>query len=50
MSPARNYIFIRPRTWAEVAKATAKLASVILMTAATLSAFAYSCWLFLMST
>jgi hypothetical protein len=50
MSPAPNYIFIRRRTWAEAVKASAKLASVILMTAATLSAFAYSCWLFLTST
>jgi hypothetical protein len=50
MSPAPNYIFVRSRTWAEVLKTTAKLASVILMTAATLSVFAYSCWLFLLST
>jgi hypothetical protein len=50
MSPAPNYIFVRPRTRAEMLKATAKLACVILMTAATLSAFVYSCWLFLMST
>jgi hypothetical protein len=50
MSPAPNYIFVRPRTWLDVLKTSAKVASVILMTAATLSVFAYSCWLFLMST
>jgi hypothetical protein len=50
MSPAPNFIFVRSRTWPEVVKTTAKLGSVILMTVATLGVFAYSCWLFLLST
>jgi hypothetical protein len=50
MSPAPNYIFVPPRTWPETLKTTAKLASVIVMTAATLTVFAYSCWLFLLSS
>jgi hypothetical protein len=50
MSPAPNYIFVRPRTWSDTVKTTAKVASVIVLTGATPTVFAYSCWLFLLST